>query len=60
MSEDQVRLMEQLHAEHAAGLWGYCLHLTSGDAARAQDVCQETLRGGVSPRQVFVWRDRRH
>ena len=43
MSEDQVRLMEQLHAEHAAGLWGYCLHLTSGDAARAQDVCQETL-----------------
>ena len=43
MSEEQERLMEQLHAEHAAGLWGYCLHLTSGDAARAQDICQETL-----------------
>lgn len=43
MSDEQERLMEQLHAEHAAGLWGYCLHLTSGDAARAQDICQETL-----------------
>lgn len=43
MSDEQERLMEQLHAEHAAGLWGYCLHLTSGDAARAQDICQEAL-----------------
>lgn len=36
-------LMQTLHAEHAAGLWGYCLHLTRGDAARAQDICQETM-----------------
>lgn len=43
MTDEQERLMEQLHAEHAAGLWGYCLHLTSGDAGRAQDICQETL-----------------
>jgi RNA polymerase sigma-70 factor (ECF subfamily) len=43
VDHEQERLMEQLHAEHAAALWGYCLHLTSGDAARAQDICQETL-----------------
>jgi RNA polymerase sigma-70 factor (ECF subfamily) len=35
--------MQALHDEHAADLWRYCLHLTMGDAARAQDVCQDTL-----------------
>lgn len=35
--------MEALHDEHAAALWAYCVRLTSGDRARAQDVVQETL-----------------
>jgi RNA polymerase sigma-70 factor (ECF subfamily) len=35
--------MQQLHDEHAAALWGYCLRLTSRDHARAEDVMQETL-----------------
>ena len=43
MPEDQEELMRALHDEHAAALWGYCLHLTDRDQARAQDVCQETL-----------------
>lgn len=42
MPEDQEDLMRALHDEHAAALWGYCLHLT-GDRTRAEDVCQETL-----------------
>jgi RNA polymerase sigma-70 factor (ECF subfamily) len=36
-------LMQQLHDEHAAALWGYCLRLTGHDRARAEDVAQETL-----------------
>lgn len=43
MPEDQEDLMRALHDEHAAALWGYCLHLTNRDRAQAQDVCQETL-----------------
>lgn len=35
--------MQALHSEHAPALWSYCLRLTGGDRARAQDVCQETL-----------------
>lgn len=35
-------LMQQLHDQHAAALWGFCLHLTS-DPVRAEDVAQETL-----------------
>jgi len=35
--------MRQLHEEHASALWGYCLHLTGHDRARAEDVAQETL-----------------
>ena len=35
--------MEALHDEHAAALWAYCVRLTAGDRARAQDVVQETL-----------------
>lgn len=42
MAGDEVALMQQLHEEHAAALWGYCLRLT-GDRARAEDVVQETL-----------------
>lgn len=42
MADDPTALMQQLHAEHAAALWGFCLHLTS-DPRRAEDVAQETL-----------------
>jgi RNA polymerase sigma-70 factor, ECF subfamily len=43
LSGNQVALMQQLHDEHAAALWGYCLHLTGNDRPRAEDVVQETL-----------------
>jgi RNA polymerase sigma-70 factor (ECF subfamily) len=43
MPESPVVLMQQLHDEHAAALWGYCLGLTGHDHARAEDVVQETL-----------------
>ncbi len=43
MTSSQVDLMRQLHDEHAAALWGYCVRLTNGDRARAQDIVQETL-----------------
>jgi RNA polymerase sigma-70 factor (ECF subfamily) len=42
MAESPTALMQQLHDEHAAALWGFCLHLTS-DPGRAEDVAQETL-----------------
>ena len=42
MAESPTALMQQLHDEHAAALWGFCLHLT-GDPVRAEDVAQETL-----------------
>ena len=42
-SESPEALMQQLHDEHAAALWGYCLRLTGGDRPRAEDVVQETL-----------------
>jgi RNA polymerase sigma-70 factor (ECF subfamily) len=43
MADDEVALMQQLHAEHSAALWHYCLRLTGQDRARAEDVVQETL-----------------
>jgi RNA polymerase sigma-70 factor (ECF subfamily) len=43
MPGDQVTVMQRLHDEHAAALWGYCLRLTGQDRARAEDVAQETL-----------------
>lgn len=43
MAQDQVAVMQQLHDEHAAALWGYCVRLTGRDRARAEDVVQETL-----------------
>ena len=46
MAENPTALMQQLHDEHAAALWGFCLHLT-GDPNRAEDVAQATrLRAG--------------
>jgi RNA polymerase sigma-70 factor (ECF subfamily) len=41
--QSSVATMTQLHDEHAAALWGYCLRLTGHDHARAEDVAQETF-----------------
>jgi RNA polymerase sigma-70 factor, ECF subfamily len=43
VSENEVALMEQLHDEHAAALWRFCLRLVGNDRGRAEDVAQETL-----------------
>ena len=43
MSDDQVKLMQALHEEHAAALWSYCIRLTGSDRGRAEDAVQETL-----------------
>ncbi|WP_322937577.1 sigma-70 family RNA polymerase sigma factor [Nocardioides bizhenqiangii] len=43
MPEDLATAMRQLHDEHAASLWAFCLHLTGNDRAHAEDVTQETL-----------------
>ena len=49
MTDSGAALMQQLHDEHAAALWGYCLTLTGGDHARSEDVVQETF--------VRAWRN---
>ena len=43
MPESPAAVMRQLHDEHAAALWAFCLHLTGNDRAHAEDVAQETL-----------------
>jgi RNA polymerase sigma-70 factor (ECF subfamily) len=43
MAESSAALMQQLHDEHAAALWSFCLRLTGQDRARAEDVAQETF-----------------
>jgi RNA polymerase sigma-70 factor (ECF subfamily) len=43
VTDSQADLMRELHDEHAAALWGYCVRLTNGDRHHAQDVVQETL-----------------
>ncbi|GAA4431996.1 sigma-70 family RNA polymerase sigma factor [Georgenia halophila] len=43
MPEDEGALMQQLHDEHAAALWHFCLRQVSNDRARAEDVVQETM-----------------
>jgi RNA polymerase sigma-70 factor (ECF subfamily) len=50
MPADEAALMRQLHDEHAAALWRYCLRLVGHDRARAEDVVQETL--------LRTWRNR--
>jgi RNA polymerase sigma-70 factor, ECF subfamily len=51
VTSSQVDLMRELHDEHAAALWGYCVRLTNGDRTRAQDIVQETLlRAWRNPR----------
>lgn len=43
MADDPVAAITQLHETHGAALWGFCLHLTGNDRARAEDVAQETM-----------------
>jgi RNA polymerase sigma-70 factor (ECF subfamily) len=43
MADPEVVLMQQLHDEHAAALWRFCLRLVGNDRARAEDVVQETM-----------------
>ena len=43
MSSNEVALMQQLHDEHAAALWRYCLRLNGHDRSHAEDVAQEAL-----------------
>lgn len=43
MPESPAAVLQQLHDEHAAALWRFCLRLTGQDRARAEDVVQETL-----------------
>ena len=42
MDDPEAAMMRVLYDEHAAALWRYVMRLT-GDAARAEDVVQETL-----------------
>ncbi len=50
---DGDRLLRTLHDEHGPSLWRYALSLTSGDAAQAQDVVQETLLRAWRNPQAF-------
>lgn len=43
MSDNELALMRQLHDEHAAELWRFCLRLLDNDRGRAEDVVQETM-----------------
>lgn len=54
MPSNDTALMEQLHDEHAAALWGFCLHLTSNDRSRAEDVVQETMMRAWRNREVLA------
>lgn len=43
MTQDPATVMKELHDDHASALWGFCMHLTGNDRARAEDVAQETM-----------------
>jgi RNA polymerase sigma-70 factor (ECF subfamily) len=43
MTDDPAIAMQELHDDHSAALWAFCLHLTGNDRPRAEDVAQETL-----------------
>jgi RNA polymerase sigma-70 factor (ECF subfamily) len=42
-SETREELMRAAYDAYGDALWGFCLHLTRGDAPRAEDLAQETL-----------------
>lgn len=52
--EDDTLLLRTLHDQHGQALWRYALSLTAGDAARAQDVVQETLLRAWRNPQAFL------
>jgi RNA polymerase sigma-70 factor (ECF subfamily) len=62
-ARDDEALMQQLHEEHAAALWRFCLRLVDNDRGRAEDVVQETLLRawrhprvlGSTPAGVRTW-----
>jgi len=56
-SDSDAELLRTLHDEHAAALWGFVLHLTGGDRARAEDVVQETLFRAWRRPAVLAQRD---
>ena len=43
MPESPAAVIQQLHDQHGAALWSFCLRLTGNDRARAEDVAQETM-----------------
>lgn len=43
MVDHPATVMSEIHDEHGAALWTFCLHLTGSDRARAEDVAQETM-----------------
>lgn len=49
----QELAMRQLHDEHAAVLWRFCLRLTGNDRPLAEDVLQETLLRAWRNREVL-------
>ena len=40
---NEAELLRALHDQHARAVWAYVVRLTNGDAARADDVVQETM-----------------
>jgi RNA polymerase sigma-70 factor (ECF subfamily) len=46
-------LMRGVYAEHGDSLWRFCLHLTRGDAPRAEDVAQDTLLRALKHPEVL-------
>lgn len=46
MPANDIALIRQLHDEHAAALYQYCLRLTNQDHGFAEDVVQETMLRG--------------
>jgi RNA polymerase sigma-70 factor (ECF subfamily) len=53
MSETELELMQQLHADHAAALWRFTLRLVDNDRLRAEDVVQETMLRAWRHRKVL-------
>lgn len=52
MDDPEAAMMRVLYDEHAGALWRYVMRLT-GDAARAEDVVQETLLRAWRHPRVF-------
>jgi RNA polymerase sigma-70 factor (ECF subfamily) len=53
MTDTELVLMQQLHADHAAALWRFTLRLVDNDRARAEDIVQETMLRAWRHRKVL-------